>query len=231
MTLSPDVTQDQFSLALTTRYRLPVFVGQICSFNWDKIECEELLKIAHVYYYFSIQFRENLEIACALFPGDGRLRLLHEEECETDNLSPWPGIAAIGEKLDHDEFMRRALRLDPRAGSCGLDRIGARYLREIRSLSPLSRAKSIASYENGGLFRVFSAMLRAPDWRGPALRAFKFFLERHIEFDADESGGHGALTRCLEPDDSILPLWSAFHGLLRAAAPGIAPAGAGSFRA
>jgi hypothetical protein len=51
--------------------------------------------------------RENLEIARRLYPNDTKLQQLEREECNTDNLSHWPGVASAAEKMNHDEFMRR----------------------------------------------------------------------------------------------------------------------------
>ena len=42
---------------------------------------------------------------------DDRLRQLDQGERNTDNLSPWPSVAAIGERMNYDEFMRRTLTL------------------------------------------------------------------------------------------------------------------------
>jgi hypothetical protein len=61
--------------------------------------------VASAYYFFSIQVREDLEVARQLYPNDDRLLQLEEGECSTDNLSPWPDVAGEGEKLNHDEFM------------------------------------------------------------------------------------------------------------------------------
>jgi hypothetical protein len=36
---------------------------------------------------------------------------LDHGERDTDNLSPWPGVAKAGEKMNRDEFMRRTLEL------------------------------------------------------------------------------------------------------------------------
>ena len=41
------------------------------------------------------------------------LQELNRGERDTDNLSPSPGVAAPGERMDHDEFMRRTLELTP----------------------------------------------------------------------------------------------------------------------
>src|SRR5262249_4369000 len=155
------------------------------------------------YYYFSIQFRENLEVARRLYPDDDRLLQLDHGERNTDNLSPWPGVAARGERMNHDEFMRRTLALTAIEESRRhhLESIGESYLAKIRAMDDMSKAVSIASYEDGGLERVFRAILEAPHWDNPLLQAFKHFLTEHIRFDTDPEQGHGALCRHLPPND------------------------------
>ena len=86
-------------------------IDDICDFNWKGLAQEDLINVAWAYYHFSIQFRENLEIARKLYPDDERLLELDHGERDTDNLSPWPGVAAVGERMHHDEFMRRTLEL------------------------------------------------------------------------------------------------------------------------
>jgi hypothetical protein len=88
-------------------------IQEICQLDWAGLTRDELSHTAWAYYYFSIQFRENLEIARKLHPDDDKLRQLEREECNTSNLSPWPGVAEVGEKMNHDEFMRRVLSLSP----------------------------------------------------------------------------------------------------------------------
>jgi len=194
-------------------------IDQICQMPWEKLSNHEVLKIAKAYYYFSIQFRENLVIACQLRPQDQNLMRLYREECNTDNLSPFPGITVAGERANHDEFMRRLLLLEPIPQESLLEQAGMAYLSQVRQIDAVVRARSIASYEDGGLSKVFSAMLRAPQWQGLGQQAFRFFLEEHIKFDTDVDEGHGALSRHLGQSDDILPLWTAFRDLLMTAAP------------
>jgi hypothetical protein len=201
------------------RFAFETVIDDIDRLRWEIIGVGEMMQIAKVYYYFSIQFRENLEIACQLYPHDDKLQELREGECHTDNLSPWPGVAAIGEKLDHDEFVRRLLALQAVDREDDLTLLGEDYLTRIRKVDEIVRATSIASYEDGGLSRVFLAMLRVREWRGTVAQGFKFFLEQHIRFDSDHDGGHGALSRHLPPDDNILPLWLAFKHMLVTAVP------------
>jgi hypothetical protein len=207
----------------TGAFAFPAVIDEICGMRWEALDAGEVMQVAKAYYYFSIQFRENLEIACRLRPGDALLQKLSEGECDTDNLSPFPGVCTAGEKLNHDEFMRRLLAFQQIDCDHALTLLGEAYLDRTRALADLPRAASIASYEDGGLSRVFGAMLRAPDWHGAGSVAFRFFLEEHIRFDTDDGGGHGTLSRHLPVDDAILPLWTAFRDLLLAAAPRLEP--------
>ena len=215
--------ETQPAIGATDSFAYPQVVDDICDLNWNNRTREELVSIAWVYYYVSIQFRENLEIARKLYPDDERLHALDLGERNTDNLSPWPGAAAIGEKMNHDEFMRRTLQLEGIAQSRrrDLEAIGQSYLVTIRRTDEMGRALSIASYEDGGLEKVFRAILNAPHWGGPLLQAFKHFLTEHIKFDSDPEQGHGALCRHLTPDDRVLPLWTAFRQMLIEATPGL----------
>jgi hypothetical protein len=197
-------------------------IDGICRMPWEDLDSDEVMRVAKAYYYFSIQFRENLEIARALHPEDPKLAELCDGECDTDNLSPWPGIAEPRERMNHDEFMRRLLAFHAAGSDRRLTETGLAYLEKTRRIDDPARAASIASYEDTGLSRVFAAMLRAPHWYGRGQRAFRFFLEEHIRFDSDDGAGHGSLSRHLAPDDRILPLWTAFRDLLTISVPKLA---------
>jgi len=196
-------------------------IQDICNLNWIRLPQEDLVSVAWAYYYFSIQFRECLEIARKLHPEDERLLELDRGERDTSNLSPWPGVAAPGEKMNHDEFMRRTLELAeiPESRRRQLVAIGQDYLAKTRAIDPNVRALALASYEDGGLEAVFRAFLTAPTWDGPLLQAFKHFLAEHIRFDSDPDAGHGALCRHLVPDERVAPLWAEFKRILVEAAP------------
>ena len=62
-------------------------IDAICGMAWERLDNDEVLQVAKAYYYFSIQFRENLEIACQLHPADAKLASLREGEspCSTRN--------------------------------------------------------------------------------------------------------------------------------------------------
>ncbi len=199
-------------------------INEICDLDWSNLSRDELVAVAWAYYYFSVQFRENLQVACLLHPDDLKLEQLRREECDTANLSPWPGVADAGEKMNHDEFMRRLLTLSilDEGDRHRIEQLGDAYLAEMRGMDPVTKALSISSYEDGGLERVFGAMLRSPDWSNPLLAAFRHFLVEHIRFDSDAEQGHGALSRHLVPDDRILPVWVAFRNILVGAVPSLA---------
>ena len=211
-------------MEVTEACRLEAAVNGICRLKWSRLEEDDLVSVAWAYYYFSVQFRENLEIARRLHPDDTMLRQLEKEECDTSNLSPWPGVADVNERMNHDEFMSRLLSLSPIADSrrIVLDGIGQDYLRTTRAISPAARALSIASYEDGGLESLFKAILQSSHWNGPLLQAFRHFLTEHIRFDSDPEQGHGALSRHLAPDDRVLPLWEAARRLFVEAVPSLA---------
>ena len=199
-------------------------INEICNLGWTVLNEQDLIRVAWAYYHFSVQFRECLEIARELHPDDERLLQLDHGERNTDNLSPWPGVAAVGETMNHDEFMRRTLQLAtiPEIGRLALADIGNDYLRKVRAIDRTTRALALASYEDGGLERVFRAILTARHWNGPLQQAFKHFLTEHIRFDSDPDQGHGALCRHLTPDDRVLPLWTLFMHMLTEAAPRLA---------
>lgn len=199
-------------------------IREICDLDWINLTQEDLIKIAWVYYYFSVQFRESLASARGLYPEDAQLLELDHGERDTDNLSPWPGVAVAGERMDHDEFMRRTLDLSPipETQQRALVSIGQSYLTKVLAVDEQTRALALASYEDGGLENVFRAILKAPHWNDPLLQAFKHFLDEHIRFDNDPEHGHGALCRHLIPDERILPLWAEFKQMLLEAVPELA---------
>jgi len=193
----------------------------ICDLNWNGLSREGLTDIAWVYYFFSVQFCETVGLARILYPNDKKLEELDHGERDTDNLSPYPGVVEINERVDHCEFMRRTLELTPieLTRRLRLQSIGEAYLILTRSMDPATRAVSLPTYEDGGLEQVFRSILRAPHWDTALLRAFKHFLEGHVALDSDPVHGHGSLCRFLEPNAKVFDLWTAFGQMLIEAAP------------
>jgi hypothetical protein len=201
--------------------RYPKIIEEIETLNWGRLTRDELMAACAAYYYFSVQFVQAVGFACELYPSDPKLIELRKGECDTDNLSPYPGVAKSGEKMNHDEFMRRTVAMSSldREELSRIESLGRAYLAEVNQFDAITRAMSLSSYEDGGLERVFGAMLTAQDWDEPSLGAFRHFLVEHIKLD---SGEHGGLCRHLVADDRILPLWEAFRNILVAAAPRLA---------
>jgi hypothetical protein len=202
-------------------FEYPKVIDEICHLDWQSLDSKDMMSVAWAYYYFSVQFRESLKTARTLYPTDEKLIQLEREECNTDNLSPWPGVVDEGEKVNHDEFMRRTLELFPIESekSAYFTAIGEIYLANTRKLDAGARAASIASYEDGGLERVFKSILRYSRWNNDLLRAFEHFLAEHVRFDSDPDQGHGALSRHIPLDDRVLPLWQGFRDLFIACVP------------
>jgi acyl carrier protein len=196
-------------------------IDDICDLNWSQLNEQDIVQVAWAYHAFSVQFRECLEVALRLAPNDAQLIKLDAGERNTDNLSPWPEVAAPGEKMHHDEFMRRALKLSKISTEERrmITEAGYKYLVKSRAMLPEIKVMALTTYEDGGLEKVFRAILTAPSWNGELQRAFKHFLVKHIEFDSDPTEGHGALCRHLTPDDRVALLWVAFRDLLVEAVP------------
>jgi hypothetical protein len=205
----------------SAEYAYDNVITEIAGLDFENLDRAGISQVAWAYYFFSVQFRENLQVACRLYPDEPALSRLLEEETATDNLSPWPGVAAPHEKMDHDEFMRRALLLTPidQEAQERIEEAGRAYLERTRAMEDRVRAMSISSYENGGLAAVFTAMLRCRHADTPLLAAFRHFLLKHIGFDSDPDEGHGALIRHIAPDDRIMPLWAEFRDLLLKSVP------------
>jgi len=98
-------------MTVNTVDRYHAVIDEIGNLNWSVLTRDELMAACCAYSYFSVQFVEAVHIACGLYPSDRKLIELREGECDTDNLSPYPGIAKKGEKMNHDEFMRRVVAM------------------------------------------------------------------------------------------------------------------------
>ena len=108
-------------------------IDEIEDLNWPKLTRDELMAACAAYYYFSVQFVQAVDIACELYPSDPKLVELRKGECDTDNLSPYPGIAEPGEKMNHDEFMRRTVAMSSLDGDVRkrIESLGRAYLAEV----------------------------------------------------------------------------------------------------
>ena len=94
--------------------------------------------------------------------------------------------------MNHNEFMRRALTLLPRAASraSAFEGVGQRYLAATRS-------------------QPVSARIAGP--ANAVLLAFRHFMQEYVRFDCGSETSHGALCRHIKVDDRVLPLWGSFR--------------------
>jgi len=109
-------------------------IADICDLNWSGLSQDDVTNVAWVYYFFSVQFCENVGIARALYPEDKALEELDRGERDNRQSLSIPGVVVVGERVDHDEFMRRTLQLTPIEESRRrrLEAIGAAYLEKVR---------------------------------------------------------------------------------------------------
>ena len=82
-------------MSVATCFEYERVIDGISQLPWEGLSSEEMVSAAWAYYFFSIQFRENLRIARAMYPSDEKLADLESEECDTDNLSPWYPVAEM----------------------------------------------------------------------------------------------------------------------------------------
>ena len=97
-----------------------------------------------------------------LLPDDEQLEELDRGERDTDNLSPYPGVVVAGERVNHDEFMRRALLLTPidDIRRSRLEEIGAAYLSKSAPLTIGQRRRASRAMRTAGLRRCSGACCR-----------------------------------------------------------------------
>ena len=131
-------TASALSHVETTKPYYQQAIDEICNLNWTKLTEEDIIRVAWAYYHFSVQFRECLEIARKMYPDDERLLQLDRGERNTDNLSPWPGVASDGRENES----RRVHAQDARTRKNPGDRTNCsvRYWQEVSESSSSSRS-------------------------------------------------------------------------------------------
>ena len=58
----------------TPRFVFHSVIDGICSMAWDDLDSDEVMRVATAYYFFSVQFRESLEVARERHPNDEKAR-------------------------------------------------------------------------------------------------------------------------------------------------------------
>lgn len=157
------------------------------------------------------EFAESLKIARRLYPHDELLEAMAEEELNATNLS-FSDYSGPG---DHSEFLHHFIRKHGLLANAPQEVLDAktRYLAQIRGLSDEVRIMSVVSREQE-LPGIFTEILKAPDWSGEPLEAFRYFLLVHIELDS-KAGGHADKLKHFTVDDRVLPFYEARLELYR----------------
>jgi hypothetical protein len=173
-------------------------VGQIRDLPWPKLSSRGLEISMVLGAFAALEFAGSSRIALVLYPDSPAFQELAAGELDTDNLV----FGGYNQRGDHAAFLWHFIRkhklveIYPEAVAAG-----EQYLADIRTLSREVRAMSIVSREHE-LPGIFNRILQATDWSTPALQAFRYYLERHIELDSGE-GGHADLLSGFEVTDAV----------------------------
>ena len=187
-------------------------IAQIKALNWEHMPASELEQVMLLSGYSATEFGESLRIALKLNPGNHALEEMAAGELNTDNLQ----FGTYARTGDHADFLWHHIKqygVDTRAPTT-VRKAGEDYLTSVRALPDEVRAMSIFSREQE-LPSVFDRILQAPNWRTPALEAFKYYLERHIAIDSQD-GGHADLVRNMPITETVSPFYRARLGMYNA---------------
>ncbi len=191
-------------------------VKQLLSIDWSKIQTEkQLTELMFLSLVTAIEFQGSLRIARDLYPANKNLREMADGELQTNNLI-FSDYNYVG---DHWEFLQHFLN------KAGVIKEGWKVQDELSNISEdvyrsalkysicifadmsyEDRAMSIFSREEE-LSKIFSDMLeKIPVFKSKKLpehlRAYKYYLERHIALDS-EVGGHQDLVKEFKITDEV----------------------------
>ncbi len=189
-----------------TNYEYQKIIAKIQGLRWSFARPSDLLSIMILSGYAAREFAESLRITLELHPDNEAFQEMARGELKTDNLR-FNNYAKVG---DHSEFLWHFITehgVIPQYAGRNVD-AGLAYELQVKELAPEVRVMSIVSRERA-LPGIFEEILKARGWAThPALRAFSYYLRRHIELDSGE-GGHAALLSKFKVDDRVLPFWEA----------------------
>lgn len=201
------------NVGLIGQNRYKTWVKKILDLPFEDLGSTELVRMCYLSWVTAIEFAEALRVAERLYGDHAGLRNMIAGELQTTNLA-FDDYHRAG---DHHEFLAHFLarhgHTDELAAELGS--AGTEYLDRCRELDDLTRAMSVFSREEE-LPRIFTRFLRSPErnWKLPLLRAYRYYLERHIALDSDE-GGHADMICDLPFDDRIEPFYHARFRLYR----------------
>lgn len=185
-------------------------VRQIRQLPWTKLDPGELQRLMQISHVYACEFAEALRIALELYPDHVQLAQMARGELATRNLA-FRNYTLRG---DHSHFLEYFLRQSDIEADAELRSRSKDYLAACRALDAPTRAMSVFSRE-AELSDIFREILHAHDWSAPGLDAFRFYLERHIEFDSTD-GGHCDLVESFPVDDRLVPFYRARLATYRA---------------
>lgn len=178
-------------------------VDRIRNLRWENLDAANLQRLMYLSYVSAREFAAALRMALELYPDNMSLREMAEGELETSNLS-YEGYKARG---DHADFLDHFIEKECIQADVALERSANEYLEACNSLANNVRAMTIFSREKE-LPGIFKRILEAPNWAGPGLTAFRYYLDMHIKIDTQE-GGHGDLTADFPIDERVKPFYEA----------------------
>lgn len=181
-------------------------VAKICNLRWDLAAVPNLLSLMILSAHAAREFAESLRIALKEHADNPAFQEMAAGELNVSNLQ-FDNYVGPG---DHADFLWHFILKHGVLGktSSHVDTVGATYVNQVRRLNREVRIMSIVSREQE-LPGVFTSILKANGWDElPELRAFKYYLERHIALDSGE-GGHADLLSKFEVTDAVTPFYKA----------------------
>jgi Protein of unknown function (DUF3050) len=189
------------------------WVEKIVGLPFQDLDSPELVRVCYLSWVSAIEFAEALRLAQDIYGDHEGLREMIEGELQTTNLS-YDDYSRAG---DHHEFLAHFLSKHGEMDrlEAELSEVAAEYLAACRALPKHTRAMSVFSREEE-LPRIFARFLESPkeNWDRPILRAYRYYLERHIDLDSAE-GGHADLIGDIPVDDRVEPFYHARFRLYR----------------
>lgn len=184
-------------------------VTKIKNLPWEALSGRALENLMHVSLIAAREFSESLRISVKLLPDDKNLKEMSSEELDTTNLK-YEDYKGPG---DHAEFLAHFINKYDVKCSLNIEAISDEYFHYCRSLDDGSRAMTIFSREEE-LSGIFNRILSNENFNTPALKAFKYFLERHVVLDS-KMGGHHDLTKDHPIDNSVQGFYELRYDMYR----------------
>ena len=183
-------------------------IDQILGLPWQRLDTNGLFRLMQASYCSAIEFADSLRITQQLYPDHARITEMVSGELKTNNLQFGEYKNKVG---DHWEFLGFFLQQVALSSPQGLLACH-KYTNDVTSMSPEVRAMTIFSRE-AELPGIFQKILENLNWQlkdlPMSLKAFQYYLMRHVELDSAEGVGHANLIVEFPIDDSVLLFYKA----------------------